>query len=176
VRGRIVLLLYFSVKRTTHMAGTKVGHAMASVGLYTDVDTTARNVVGTRSMDDVGNEYVYMKGVASCLAGSWVYFDELFLTVLTVANSLGAIAIAQAPILAANWGWFAIYGAHQGLCLASYADNAKVWCTSTAGSVDDADVAVDLITGAIGRSARNTTTGMALFQLSYPFAHNEVVN
>lgn len=158
------------------MAGLKVGHAMASVGLFTDVDSSARNVVGTRSFDDVGNEYIYLKGVASTVAGSWVSFDELFLTTLLVANALGRVAIAQAAIVANSWGWYAIYGAHNGLCLASYADNAKVWATSTAGSVDDSDVAVDLVDGAIGRSARNTTTGMALFELNYPICLNEVKN
>jgi hypothetical protein len=159
------------------MAGIKIGHAMASVGLFTDVDSTARNVVGTRSFDEVGNEYIYLKGVASTVAQSWVAFDELYLTTLLAANALGRVAIAQAAVVAScNWGWYAIYGAHQGLCLASYADNAKVWATSTAGSVDDADVAVDLVDGAIGRSARNTTTGCALFELNYPICLNEVKN
>lgn len=154
----------------------KVGNILATVGELTDVDTAARNTVGSRAFDQNGNEYIYLKGVASTVAGSWVTYDELFLTTLLVANGLGAVAIALAAVVAGNWGWYGIFGAHNGLCLASYADNAKVWATSTAGSVDDADVAVDLITNAVGRSARNTTTGMALFQLNYPFAHNEVLN
>ncbi len=154
----------------------KIGHLAATTGLLTDVDTVARNIVGSRTFDEVGNEYIYLKGVASTLAGSWVTFDELYLTLLLVANGIGRVAIAQAPTVASTWGWYGIWGAFNGLCLASYVDNAKVWATSTPGSVDDTDVAVDLITGAIGRSARNTTTGMALFELNYPMAHNEVVN
>lgn len=149
---------------------------MASVGALTDVDTTARNIVGARRFDDANNEYVYLKGVASTVLGSWVAFDELYLTTLLAANGLGRVAIAMAATVASTWGWYGIYGAFSGLCLVSYADNAKVWATSTAGSVDDADVAVDLITGAVGRSARNATTGLALFELNYPFAHNEVLN
>lgn len=154
----------------------KIGRPAASVGLLTDVDSTARNTVGMRQFDEAHNEYIYLKGVASTLAGSWVAFDELYLTTLLVANGLGRVAISVSATVASTWGWYCIYGAFNGLCLASYADNAKVWATATAGSIDDADVAVDLITGAVGRSARNTTTGMALFELSYPFAHNEVVN
>lgn len=155
----------------------RVGHAMASTGSLTDVDTSARNRVGTRSFDDAGNEYIYMQGVASVVLGTWVTYDELFITTRLVANGLGAVAIALAAVNATtSFGWFCIYGAVNGLCLTAYADNAKVWATSTAGSVDDADVAVDLIDGAIGRSARDTTTGLALFQINYPFALNEVKN
>ncbi len=159
--------------------------SVAIVGSLTDVHASALNPVGTRCQgtDAAGlgpAEYIYMQGVASCLRGSWVFFDELWIPTLTVANSLGAVAIAQAAIAATtSFGWYAIYGSHQGLCLASYADNAKVWVTATPGSIDDADVAVDLVTNAIGRSARATTganSGMALFQIAYPFCHNEVVN
>ena len=162
----------------------KTGPASASIGELTDIHTEARNPIGTRvsGTDANGNpaEYVYMQGVASCLRGSWVAFDELFVTTLLVANGLGQVGIAMAAIDATTkFGWFAIRGAIQGLCLASYADNAKVWATGTAGSVDDADVAVDLVINAVGRSARATTganSGMALFQIHYPYALNEVVN
>ncbi len=126
-----------------------VGYNKAVVGAPGSIHTTARNPVGTRAFDDAGNEYIYLKGVASTVLGSWVYYDELFLTVLTVANSLGGIAIAYGATVASTWGWYGIFGAHYGLCLTSYA---------------------------VGRSARDTTSGLALFQLNYPFALNEVHN
>lgn len=156
-----------------------VGYGLGMVGVSTDIHTAAKNPVLQRSFDGAGNEYIYLKGVASTVAGSWVAYDELGLTTLLVANGLGAVAIAQNSVVASNWGWYLIFGAGYGLCLVSYADNAKVWATSTAGSIDDADVPVDLITGAVGRSARATTgtySGMALFQLNYPMALNEVYN
>lgn len=153
------------------------GHALASNGLVTDVDTTQRNPVGTPAWDIFGNEYVYMQGVASTVLGTWVTFDELFITTRLVSNGLGAVAIAMAAVNATtSFGWWCVKGAVNGLCLANYADNAKVWATATAGQVDDADVAVDLIINAVGRSARNATTGLALFQIAYPFALNEVYN
>lgn len=148
---------------------------MAAV--QTQVHTSKKFRLGTRFTSAAGNEYIYLKGVTNCVLGSWVSFDEVHVTTLLIANALGRVAIAQAAVNAStSFGWFQIYGIASGLCLASYADNAKVWATATAGSVDDADVAVDLIGGAVGRSARNTTTGLATFELNRPFAINEVQN
>ena len=153
------------------------GHYMASTGLITDVDTAQRNPVGVSAWDNAGNEYIYMQGVASVVRGTWVTYDELFITTRLSANGLGMVAIARAAIDATtSFGWWGVRGLHSGVCLASYADNSKVWATSTAGSVDDADVAVDLIVNAVGRSARDATTGRADFQIAYPFALNEVYN
>lgn len=144
---------------------------------YQAIHATKRFRLGTEKKDITGNVYVYLKGVASTAVGSWVSYDELGVTALLVANALGQVGIAQAANTSAtNYSWYLIQGSGSGLCLASYADNAKVWCTSTAGSVDDADVAVDLVDGAIGRSARDTTTGLATFQLMRPFCMNEVKN
>lgn len=139
------------------------------------VDGVKKIKLGTRrKVND--KEFIYLTGVASTAAGSWVTYDELHITTLAVANGLGRVAIAMAATVAATFGWYQIYGKASGLCLASYADNAKVWLTATAGSVDDADVAVDLVDGAIGRSARDTTTGLATFELNYPVCLNEVKN
>ena len=157
------------------MAGQKA--TQASVGLITDVHLSQQNQVGQRIQDDAGNEYIYMQGVASVAIGTWVTYDELFITTRLAANGLGAVAIAMAPIDATtSFGGYGIWGSFDGLCLANYADNAKVWATATAGSVDDADVAVDLIVNAVGRSARVVATGFAKFQIMYPFALNEVYN
>lgn len=139
------------------------------------VDSTKKIKLGSRRRVN-DKEFIYLTGVASTVAGSWVTFDELHITTLAVANGVGRVGIAMAATVASTYGWYQIYGKATGLCLASYADNAKVWLTATAGSVDDADVAVDLVFGAVGRSARDTTTGMATFELNYPVCHNEVVN
>lgn len=143
---------------------------------FQKVDAVKRQRLGTRKKDAAGNEYIYLTGVASTAVGSWVTFDELFITTLAVANGKGRVGIAMAATVASTYGWYQIYGKGSGLCLASYADNAKVWLTSTAGSIDDADVAVDIVVGAVGRSNRDTTTGLSVFELSYPFCHNEVLN
>jgi hypothetical protein len=139
------------------------------MGQFTQVHATKKYRLGTRKSDVAGNEYIYLKGVSSCAAGSWVSFDEAHVTTLAAANAQGRIAVAQAAVDASTkYGWFMIYGTCSALCLSLFADNGKVYLTSTAGSVDDTDVAGDVVMGAVGRSARNTTTGLATFELSYP--------
>lgn len=148
---------------------------MAASPFYTQVHLSKRFRLGARKAVN-GNEYIYLKGVASTAIGSWVSFDNAGTTTLLVANGKGRVGVAMsANILSTTFGWYQIYGSASGLALASYASGGKVWATSTAGSVDDADVAVDLIVGAIGRSTI-VGAGLATFELSYPFAHNEVLN
>lgn len=138
---------------------------IALEGYVTDIHSEAKNPVGTIAYDEAGNRYKYLKGVASTVAGSFVTYDEAGLTLLAVADAQGGVAIAQAATVAEKYGWYAIEGSHDGLCLASFVDNGKVYLTATPGSVDDTDVAGDAVIGVIGRSARDTTTGMATFQL-----------
>lgn len=143
---------------------------------FTDaVHAAKRYRLGTRRIVN-GNEFVYLQGVASTAVGSWVTFTSAGVTTLLVANGKGRVAIAMAILDATTkFGWYQVFGQASGLALASYASGGKVWATATAGSVDDADVAVDLVVGAIGRSTI-VGAGLAVFDLSYPFAHNEVLN
>lgn len=140
------------------------------MSFFTTVYPSKQFRVGTRLKDVAGNEFIFAKGVASTAAGSWVTLDEDGVTTLAVANAQGRVAIAGAAIDATTkWGWYQIYGKAVGKALTGFADNGKVYLTATAGSVDDADVAGDVVLGAIGRSALDTpTTGMAYFELNYP--------
>lgn len=134
----------------------------------TTVDTAKKHQLGTRAFDKDGNEYIYLQGVASTAAGSWVTFDEAHLTTLAVANAKGRVAIAMAAIVASSYGWYQIYGNNTiGKAATAFADNGVVYLTSTAGTIDDADVAGDLVKGAMGRSA--VSGGVATFELNYPF-------
>lgn len=146
------------------------------VGYSTDIHTSQKNPICKRAYDESDNEYIYLKGVASTLAGSWVSFDEAGLTLLAVADAQGRVAVAKAATVASTWGWYQIYGSVSALCLASFVDNGKVYLTSTAGSVDDSDVAGDAVIGAVGRSARDTTTGMATFELNHPMVQDLAVD
>ena len=136
-------------------------------GSLTQVDDEAKYTLGTRTQDVDGNEYIYLKGVASTAEHSWVSFDEAYQTTLLAANAKGRVAIAMAAIVADKYGWYQIYGKGTGKVLASFADNGVPFCTSTAGSVDDAAVTGDLIVGAMGRSA--ISGGVATMELNYPF-------
>jgi hypothetical protein len=144
-----------------------------TMAFYTAVDSTRKYRLGTRIKDSAGNEFIYLKGVTSTAQGSWVSFDEVHVTTLLAANAVGRVAVAQAAVDASTkYGWYCIYGKTSAKVLASFADNGKIFSTSTAGSVDDAVVTGDLVVGAIGRSAVDggSSTGQAYVELSYPFA------
>lgn len=139
----------------------------------TDVHAEIKFRLGTRVKDKQGNEFIYLKGVTSTAAGSWVSFDEAHVSTLLAANAVGRVAVAQAAVDAnTKYGWYQIYGKASGKVLALFADNGKIFATATAGSVDDAVVSGDLVVGAIGRSAIDggAATGQAYVELSYPFA------
>ena len=134
--------------------------------------------LGTRVRDKAGNEFIYLQGVGSTLANSWVTFDEAHVSTLAVANAKGRVAIAGAAIdSTTKYGWYCIYGKFAGKALAAFADNGSVYLTATAGSVDDADVAGDAVLGAWGRSALDTpSTGLAYFELNWPMVHDIAVD
>ena len=129
------------------MATNKVGRA--SVGLLTDVDTAARNVVGTSYYDDAGSEFIYLQGVASTVIGSCVTYGlnaVPYQTALSVTGVRGPVAIAMAAVLATQFGWYQIYGLAQALFNGAAVTGAMVFSAST-GKVDDAVVTGDRIDG-----------------------------
>lgn len=132
------------------------------------IDSSAKHPVGTRARDDAGNEYIYLLGVVNTAAGSWVSFDELGVTALLVADAKGRVGVAMAAIGASQYGWYQIYGKNlTAKVLTGFADNGLIYCTSTAGSVDDIEVQGDLVVGAMGRSG--VVGGVATVELNYPF-------
>ena len=115
-------------------------------------------------------EFIYLLGVASTAVGSWVLFNEDdHSTSLLAANDIGPVAIAMSANVASQYGWYQIYGKAVGKALAAFADNGNVYATATAGSIDDAVVAGDLVKNAKGASAVDTpSTGLAEFEIQYP--------
>ena len=134
---------------------------------FTNIDTTQMFPLNSIQQDQNGNKYIYLKGVASTVAGSWVTFDEAGVTTLLAANAIGQVAIAQAATVASTYGWYLIWGSCQGKVSAGFADNANIYATATAGEVDDAIVAGDRVKCAIGRSA--ISGGLALVQVNHPY-------
>lgn len=141
-------------------------------------DTLDSRLLGMRiqaSDPDRGyGEFIYLKGVASTAVGSWVvFYPDDWTTVLADSGDTtkGDLAVAMsANIVATTGGWYQIYGKASGLCLASFADNGDVYLTTTNGSVDDAVVDGYLVHKARGASDRDTTTGLADFEIAYPYA------
>jgi hypothetical protein len=150
----------------------------------TEVSTTQLHPLGTilRAVDRGANangegEFMYVKGVASGATGSLVGIDaDDYATVLAVANGIYPIVGAMvSALVASTYGWVQISGKAVVKVLASFADNSNVYLTSTAGSVDDAAVAGDLVHNARGASAIDgPATGMAEIQLARSFTTDDV--
>lgn len=132
--------------------------------------STRQVSLGTRAVDTNGNEYVYAKGTASVTTDTWVTFDEGWNVTRAVANGQGRVGIAMSDNPLSSFGWYQVYGQGRGNVLASFADNGKIFLTSTDGSVDDADVGGDFVVGAIGRSA--VASGSATIELNYPIVQD----
>ena len=116
-------------------------------------------------------EFIYLKGAASTAVGSWVLYHATdYSTDLLVGNAIAPVAVAMSANVADQYGWYQISGKAVGKALASYADNALVYATATAGSVDDAVVAGDRVKLAKGASAVGTpSAGLAYFEIHRPF-------
>jgi len=146
---------------------TYLTNPVVPAGELTSVDTVAKYPMLTQAKGSDGNTYIYLTGVASTAAGSFVTYDELGITSLLAANAIGPVAIAVAATVASTYGWYCIEGSVQGLVAASFADNGLVYATATAGTADDAVVAGDRVKNALGRSA--ISDGKALIQVWNPF-------
>lgn len=116
-------------------------------------------------------EFIYLQGVASTGVGDWVtYNSDDNSTTLLAANAIGPVAIAMSANVANQYGWYQIQGKAVGKALAGFVDNANVYATATAGSVDDAVVAGDRVKLAKGASAVGTpSAGLAEFEIARPF-------
>jgi|TARA_R110000765_G_scaffold56580_2_gene111453 hypothetical protein len=148
---------------------------MQSIG---DTSTTQNEVLGTIvQANDVAStaygagEFIYLKGVASTVLGSFVTYNaDDNSTALLAANAIGPVAVAMSINVASSFGWYQISGKAVGKAKASYADNGLVYATSTAGSIDDAVVAGDRVKLAKGASAVDTpSSGLAEFEIQRPF-------
>lgn len=141
----------------------------------TDTDTVAKVPLGTRikANDPTygDGEFIYLKGVASTAVGSWVTYNaDDFSTDLLAANAIGPVAVAMSANVASQYGWYQVFGKAVGKALTGFVDNANVYATATAGSIDDAVVAGDRVKNAKGASAVDTpSSGLAEFEIMYPF-------
>jgi hypothetical protein len=140
----------------------------ATLGTVIEAKDTASTAYGAA-------EFIYLKGVASTVVGSVVLIDQDdFSTSLAVANDVGYLAVAMAATVAGEFGWYQITGKAVIKGLAGLADNASLYLTATAGSLDDAVVAGDRVKGyAKTASALDTpSTGLAEADIRNPFVDN----
>ena len=135
------------------------------------VDTSQISALGSRGVDANGNEYIYLQGVGSTVAGDWVVFDENYATTRLVAGEVGAIAIAMAAINATtSYGWYQIFGVNTIARTDTIAADSALYIDGTTGRVDDLGVAGDLILGAYSMTA--DSSNVATVFLIYPHVSN----
>lgn len=147
-----------------------------------DTDTTQRHpfgqIVVARHPDYGYGEFIYVKGVTNGATHAWaVYNLDDWTTTLLVADAIGPVGVMMSALSASTtYGWLQISGKTIGTCKTQFADNGIVFCTSTAGSVDDASVAGDMVLLARGASATTANTFIADFEIARPFVNDRTAN
>lgn len=143
---------------------------MAVVGGTDAVHDSALNPVGTPAWDGAGNEYIYLKGVASTVVGSWATFDETGVTTLLATNAKGPVVVAMAPIVANKYGWYARRAQSvPAMLAANCADNALIGREGADGVAGDGRAAGDQIYNAISRGSTAGAAALTPVQINYPF-------
>jgi hypothetical protein len=119
-------------------------------------------------------EFVYLKGLDATIVGTAVTFNYGdHATALAVANAVGLVGIAMAATVTGEYGWYQIKGRAVCEVLTGFAADKVPYLTATAGELDDAVVAGDLISGSISQSAIATpAAGQAEISICYPYVTN----
>lgn len=136
-----------------------------------EVLATEVTPVGTVAFDQFGNEYVFVKGVASGVEGFAVTFDEAGVTTALAANAKGPVAWLTGALVAGTYGWAARKGQKLlALVAANTADNALLGRETTDGYIGDGRAAGDEIYGVISRAAVDATAALSAIQVyGYPY-------
>lgn len=145
-------------------------------------DTTQNHPLGKRMRAKHATygeaEFIYLKGVASTVAGSLVTYDGDFQTSLVVANATSDtypgvdVAVAMTACVAADYGWYMIAGNHPNVPKgATVAGSVNLFTSSVAGAVQAATVSGRYIMGirsASSVNSANTTYDTIEAVLNYP--------
>jgi hypothetical protein len=111
-------------------------------------------------------EFIYLKGVASTVAGDPVIWDSAFQTTRAATSSRGPIGFSMTANVANQYGWYCIAGLALGSSGAnSVAANAALQIQATA-TLDDTTTAGQYIDGCTSKAA--SSGGFTLCALSYP--------
>lgn len=146
-----------------------------AVGDSTEIHTVQKNPIGASARGTDGSIWLYLKGVASTVAGSWVTYDELGVTALVAANAIGPVAVAGAAVVANQFGWYCV-SAPAGVLArvaANSADNAKLGREGADGDAGDGFAAGDQIRNAVARGATGGAAALVTVQIHYPYVNDE---
>lgn len=152
------------------------GYVAAAGGVITDIDTTAKNELGTicAGQDDYGNtaEFIYLQGIGSTIAGSVVTYDETGITALIAANAIGPVAVAMAATVASTYGWYCRTGTVYVDMVANTADNKNLGRETTDGKVGDGFATGDMIGGLVSRGS-TSSAALQYAQATRPFVSDQ---
>lgn len=157
----------------------KIDSPEIGMQVITEVSTTQKHPLGKEVMalDSTygSGKFQYVKGVASGVVRGWVTINaDDWTTTLLAANARGPVGVLMGALVADTYGWVQTFGKALGKCLTQFADDGRVYATATAGAVDDASVAGDVVHGAKGASLTTVDSGYAEFELQYPFIEDRV--
>jgi hypothetical protein len=141
----------------------------------TDTSSTQQHPLGfvAKALDATYGEgsFMYVKGVANAAAGLAAIVNRYSgVTALTGARSKGIIGVFVSTLTAGLYGWVQVGGTAMVQTAGSVVSGATVYLTSTAGKVDDAVVAGDIVYGANFATADGTpAANQALVSLANPY-------
>lgn len=148
------------------MASPFVGGRIVNAGALTRIFTAAeiaanRDVpaLGERVVDGAGNEYIFLLGVASTVAGDPVVFNpSTFATTRLAGSEVGEVAIALGAVTAGLAGWYLIYGTGSANVVAT--GGVRVYTSTVTGQLLATVVTGALIKGMYtAPGTGNTVTG-----------------
>ncbi len=123
-------------------------------------------------------EFIYLKGVASTVVGSWVgYSPALGTSILAVANGNYPLAVSMTTnTTTTSYAWYQISGIATALGLTSITSTSGFLAlTSTAGSLDDASVIGDHVFNAHKTATVHAVgTFLDTYNIARPFSTNVV--
>jgi len=138
-------------------------------GKLTDIHSADKEGVGSHRIEG-DNEYIYLKGLASTVAGTLVSYNKSYATALLLKGAtkfFPFVAVAKAAIVASKYGWYQIAGV--GSVMAAPSSSANVRCytsksnsgiLSTTSSTNTPIDGIMLTAGNSGSSAAATACVM----------------
>lgn len=148
---------------TINLLGPDITKVYTTLDFALGTKCTARNT----TTGYVG-EFVFLKGVASTVATSWVlisYDDHS--TSLLADNDIGPVGIAMAATVADTYGWYQIRGKASGKLAASVNENVGLYATATAGTAGGTSSGKSEIIGACSAAASGAG-GATEVEINYP--------
>jgi len=136
----------------------------------TNVDTSLKLALGTKTDSVPAKEFIYLQGSDSISANDVCVYNSAYLATRAVAGSRGPVAVAQGAVVGSRYGWFQIQGLASVDTNGAVASSKPLFLTAGSGKVDDTAVAGDLIMGMFSDTTGTAGAGVMPALLSYPWA------